>query len=118
MINNNAEVYKILSKLAPVKQYAIDMNEDTVFPCMSFSMKDCSDIYYADGQARASIYEVEIEIYQKRINGNLTEIQFEVVKAMKDNGYRKVFYDYIYDEDNNIFNHILRFEKTLLYENI
>lgn len=118
MINNNAEVYGILSKIAPTKQYAMDMTEQTVFPCIEFAMRDCSDTYYADGQARASVYEVEVEVHQKRVNGVLKEIHFEVANAMKANGYHKVFYDYIYDEDNNIYNHIFRFEKTLLYDYI
>lgn len=116
MINNNAEVYEILSKIAPTEQYAIDFNDDTVYPCISFAMKGNDDVYFADGKPRGNVYEVEVEVYQKRIDGNIEEIHFEVSKAMKDSGYKQIFYDYIFDDEQRIFNHILRFEKTIEYQ--
>lgn len=116
MINNNAEVYKILSEIAPTEQYAIDFNEDTVYPCISFAMKGNDDVYFADGKPRAVVYEVEIETYQKRINGEMKEIHFDVANAMKREGYKQIFYDYIFDDEQRIFNHILRFEKTIEYQ--
>ena len=113
---STAAITSGLSKIAPTEQYAIDFNDDTVYPCISFAMKGNDDVYFADGKPRAVVYEVEVEVYQKRIDGNIEEIHFEVSKAMKDRGYKQIFYDYIFNDEIRIFNHILRFEKTLEYK--
>lgn len=116
LIDNREEILSILRGITPNTFHCdVDDYKNNKYPKAVYILKDNYDVDYRDGEPYANIGEYIVQVYEKTVNGKLVEIHKEVLQAMKEAGYQKVFFDYMRDTEENLHLYTFRFKKYNLY---
>lgn len=115
MIDNRAEIYKILSSVSDNVDYRYPMNMlDNNYPKVCYYISNASDTAYEDNKATMCTIDATVQVYEKNINGEIVEIHHDIDTAMRASGFKKIYYDNYFDTDDKTHLHTMRFSK--IYE--
>lgn len=116
-MDTREDVFNILCKTGISVEYRYpETLLDNNFPKICYYISDITDSDYADNKATSCVSEATIQIYTKQVNGKIKEIHHEVMSLLKENGYKKIFFDDYYDAEDKYTIYTLRYSKKFLYK--
>ena len=117
MLNSREEIYSILNKLnVPVDyNYPAVNHIDEEYPRISYTIADIEDFDYRDGKPTSCNISFTVQVFEKRVNGELKEIFTDVFNIMKEYGYKKTYFDNYFDVEDKLFISTYRFIKNFTY---
>lgn len=116
MLDYREEVLATLKAITPYTYHCtVDDYKNTNYPKITYQIKNNYDTDYRDGEATTNIGEYVVQVYEKTIQGNLVEVHKDVIQAMKNKGYIRIFFDYFRDVEEDIHIYTFRFKKYGTY---
>lgn len=116
MIDNRAEVYKILSETTENVDYRHPANLlDDDFPKTCYYTSNMTEIAFEDNYSSMVKIETTIQVYEKNIQGEIVEAHNEILESMKINDFNLIYYDNYFDTEDRTHIHTMRFTK--IYDN-
>lgn len=115
MVNVKKTAYSILNdeRLTELVTDVFDAYPSTVnnFPCVVFLDNGQNDIEYADNNNLAVVYNVEVHIFTKALDGFPTTFEIaEVVKSLlRENDFNCIMNMEIPDEQDNVRHRVMEF---------
>lgn len=111
-MDNRAEVYSVLTSVIDSVDYRYPVSLlDDDFPKVCYYTSNTSDAGYVDNFASMVEIETTVQIYEKNIEGDMVEIHEEVINAMRQAGFKKIYFDNYYDTDDKTHLYTVRFSK-------
>ena len=112
MIDNRAEIYAVLSTVAENVdyRYPVDMLDNN-YTKVCYFISNVNDTAYEDNVATMCTVDATVQVYEKNIEGDIVEIHADIDKAMRQAGFKKIYYDNFYDTDDKTHLHTMRFSK-------
>ena len=116
MIDSRAEIYDLLTTLGYDVEYFYPENViGNNFPKISYYLSNSTEVDYREGKPEYSENEITVQVWEKKINGTMTEIFTQVDELLKANDYKRIYFDTVFDTETKIFNHTMRYLKIFKY---
>lgn len=115
MIDNRAEVYKILTSVSENVDYRYPLNlADNMYPKICYYTSNKTQKAFLDNKSSMMKIETTVQVYEKTIEGELVEIHDEALEAMTEEGFIIDYFDNYYDTEDKTHIYTMRFSK--IYE--
>lgn len=115
MIDNRAEVYKILTSISDNVDYRFPLNLlDNNFPKTCYYTSNKTQKAFQDNTSSMMKIETTVQVYEKQIEGDMVEIHNEVLEAMINNSFIIDYFDNYFDTEDKTHIYTMRFTK--IYE--